>query len=196
MLSHLRDRRTMKVLNNKWFCLYVFILMLRQGRDQRTMKVLNNKWFCLFVFILMWSQGRHQRTMKVLNNNWFFLLPVHTCVAESAWNEGYMCHWEAFIFEHVPCTAGGVYVPCIYYNKNIYKNLKQECLLAFEYKIQAYKRFKWTLLIRFCLFFINKVLLNLFTCLYLVITRMPRESYRRRLRSFVAAFVLRHSNAD
>ena len=51
MLSRLRDRRTMKVLNNSWFCLCVFILMLSQGRDQRTMKNLNNKWFCLCVFI-------------------------------------------------------------------------------------------------------------------------------------------------
>ena len=51
MLSQLRDRRTMKVLNISWFCLCVFILMLSQGRDQRTMKVLNNKWFCLCVFI-------------------------------------------------------------------------------------------------------------------------------------------------
>ena len=30
-------------------CLY--ILMLSQGRDQRALKVLNNNWFCLCVFI-------------------------------------------------------------------------------------------------------------------------------------------------
>ena len=48
----------------------------------------------------------------VLNKNWFCLMPVHTCVANCAWNVGYICYWGAsFLWG---CSSGGVYIPCIY----------------------------------------------------------------------------------
>ena len=34
----------------------------------------------------------------ILNKNWFCLTPVHNCVAEFAWNVGYICHWGASFF--------------------------------------------------------------------------------------------------
>ena len=42
-------------------------------------------------------------------------MPVRTCVAECAWNGGYICHWghPFFFFFFWGCTFGRVYTPCI-----------------------------------------------------------------------------------
>ena len=43
-------------------------------------------------------------------------MPVHTCVAECAWNIEYICHWGIlFIYIYfLGYTFGGVYIPCTY----------------------------------------------------------------------------------
>ena len=81
---------------------------------------------CICVFIC-WASFEIKGLCPVLNKNGFWFMPVHSCVAECAWNVGYTRHWGASVFEDVP-------------------------------------------LVEF---------------MYLVFTRMPCESYRRRLRSLL-----------
>ena len=56
---------------------------------------------CKFVYlcVYIWANFEIKGLCRVLNNSGFCLMPVHTCVAECAWNVGYTRHRKA---------AGGV----------------------------------------------------------------------------------------
>ena len=41
-------------------------------------------------------------------------MPVHTCVTESVWNGGCICHWGAFFFLFWACTFGGSFMYLVF----------------------------------------------------------------------------------
>ena len=57
---------------------------------------------CVHLCVSMLNHFQDQRTMSGLLKNWFRFMPVQTCVAECAWNVGYIYHLGASFFEDVP----------------------------------------------------------------------------------------------
>ena len=51
---------------------------------------------------ICWASFEIKGLCPVLNRNWVCLVPVHTCVAECAWNVGYICQCGASFLEDVP----------------------------------------------------------------------------------------------
>ena len=67
---------------------------------------------CLFACLYVKPVSRSKDYVRPGIKNWFCFMPVHTCVAECAWNVGYIYHWGASFFWG--CTSDWGYVPCIY----------------------------------------------------------------------------------
>ena len=57
---------------------------------------------CVFVCLHVEPVSRSKDYVQSGIKKLICLMPVHTCVAECAWNAGYTCHWGASFFEDVP----------------------------------------------------------------------------------------------
>ena len=83
---------------------------------------------CVCACLYIEPVSRSKRLCRVSNKNWFCRVPVHTYVAECAWNGGCICHWGHPFWG---CTFGGVYIPCIYsHTRWSYRRLFRSLLLC------------------------------------------------------------------
>ena len=69
-------------------------------------------WGVCICVIICWASFEIKGLCPVLNKNELCFMPVHTCVAECAWNVGYTRHFGASVFEDVPLVEFMYLVPC------------------------------------------------------------------------------------